>query len=167
MSAQTATITLEGDGLRFSATSGSGHSIVLDNGSGDRGMRPSELIPVALAGCTAMDVVSILRKKRQPVTRYEVRASGVQQDDPPHAFTRIDVVHVVEGPRIDDTAVRRAIELSATRYCSVGATLAAGITEIHHAYLVRDDVDGERMSEVIVTGPGQMTGITVDPVAVA
>ena len=155
MSAKTAVVSLDGDGLRFIARAGSGHNIILDNGAGDTGMRPAELVPVALAGCTAMDVISILRKKRQLVTRYEVRASGVQQDDPPHAFTRIDVVHVVEGPRIDDEAVRRAIELSATKYCSVGGTLATGVTEIHHAYLVRDDVDGERMAEVIVTGPGE------------
>jgi putative redox protein len=158
MSAKTATILLEGDGLRFVALAGSGHTIVLDSGTGDTGMRPAELIPVALAGCTAMDVISILRKKRQPVTHYEVRASGLQQDDHPYAFTRIDVVHVVEGPRIDDAAVRRAIELSATKYCSVGGTLAAGITEIHQAYLIHDDVEGERMAEVIVTGPGVTFG---------
>lgn len=153
MSLNTATVTLEGDGLRFVARAGSGHSIVLDSGAGDTGMRPSELIPIALAACSAMDVISILRKKRQPVRRYEVRTNGVQQADTPHAFTRIDVVHVVDGPVIDDEAVRRAVELSATKYCSVGSTLATGITEIHHAYLVRDDVAGERMAKVIVTGP--------------
>ena len=108
---------------------------------------------MAVAGCTAMDVISILRKKRQPVRSYEVRASGEQEDDHPNAFTRIDVVHVVEGEGIDLEAVRRAIELSATKYCSVGATLSSGSTEIHHAYLVRDDDGGERMAEVIVTGP--------------
>lgn len=154
MSLKTATVTLEGDDLRFVARAASGHSIVLDSGAGDTGMRPSELIPIALAGCSAMDVISILRKKRQLVRHYEVRASGVQQDDPPHAFTRIDVVHVVDGQGIDDEAVRRAVELSATKYCSVGGTLATGITEIHHAYLVRDDIAGERMAEVVVTGPG-------------
>jgi len=153
VSLNTATVTLEGDGLRFVARAGSGHSIVLDSGAGDTGMRPSELIPIALAACSAMDVISILRKKRQPVRRYEVRTNGVQQADTPHAFTRIDVVHVVDGPVIDDEAVRRAVELSATKYCSVGSTLATGITEIHHAYLVRDDVAGERMAKVIVTGP--------------
>lgn len=153
MSLNTATVTLEGDDLRFVARASGGHSIALDSGTGDTGMRPSELIPIALAACSAMDVISILRKKRQPVRRYEVRTNGVQQDDSPHAFTRIDVVHVVDGAVIDDEAVRRAIELSATKYCSVGATLATGISEIHHSYLVRDDVAGERMAEVIVTGP--------------
>ncbi len=153
MATKTASITLEGGDLQFFARSGSGHELVLDDGRGDTGMRPAELIPMAVAGCTAMDVISILRKKRQPVTSYEVRASGEQADDHPNAFTRIDVVHVLGGGGIDLEAVRRAIELSATKYCSVGATLSSGSTEIHHAYLVRDESGDERMAEVIVTGP--------------
>jgi len=159
MARKTASVTLEGGDLRFLGQSGSGHSLVLDNSRGDSGMRPAELVPIALAGCTAMDVISILRKKRQEVTRYEVRADAVQMDDHPNAFTRIDVVHVVEGPAIEVGAVRRAIELSATRYCSVGATLSSGITEIHHAYLVRNGAGDEEAAEVLVLGPG------ADPVA--
>jgi putative redox protein len=150
---KTATITLEGGDLRFVARSGSGHDIVLDDGHGDTGMRPAELIPIAVAGCTAMDVISILRKKRQDVTRYEVRAKGEQEDAHPNAFTRIDIVHVIEGETIDVDAVARAIELSATKYCAVGTTLSSGMTEIHHAYLVRDGQGGDRAAEVIVTGP--------------
>src|SRR5512135_2238271 len=117
MSVKTADLILDGEGLRFRATAGSGHTIVLDDGHGDTGMRPAELIPVALAGCTAMDVASILRKKRQPVTRYEVHAEGEQRDAPPPAlFTRIDVTHIVEGgPELDIEAVRRSIELSAIK----------------------------------------------------
>ena len=153
MTAKTATITLEGGDLRFVARSGSGHTLVLDDGRSDTGMRPSELIPLAVAGCSAMDVISILRKKRQEVSGYEVRASGEQQDDHPNAFTRIDVVHVIEGEAIDLEAVRRAIELSATKYCAVGTTLSTGMTQIHHAYLVRDANGEERTAEVIVTGP--------------
>ena len=98
MAVKTASVTLDGSNLRFVATSGSGHTFVLDDGKGDAGPRPAELVPMALAGCTAMDVISILRKKRQDVTRYEVRAEGVQMDEHPNAFTRIDVLHVVEGP---------------------------------------------------------------------
>jgi putative redox protein len=89
MSVKTASVTLDGSNLRFVARTGSGHSIVLDDGRGDTGPRPAELIPVALAACTGMDVISILRKKRQQVTRYEVRADGVQEDGHPNAFTRI------------------------------------------------------------------------------
>jgi putative redox protein len=150
---KTASITLEGGDLRFVARSGSGHELVLDDGRNDTGMRPAELIPIAVAGCTAMDVITILRKKRQDVSHYEVRAGGQQQDGHPNAFTRIDIVHVVEGEAINVEAVRRAIELSATKYCAVGATLSSGMTEIHHAYRVRDRDGEERMAEVIVTGP--------------
>ena len=154
MAFKTASLALDGTALRFVARVGSGHMLVLDDAIGDTGPRPAELIPVALAGCTAMDVVSILRKKRQEVTRYEVRAEGIQADDHPNEFTRIDVLHVIDGPAVDVEAVRRAIELSATKYCSVGATLASGITEIRHASLVRDEVGGEQAAEVIVLGPG-------------
>jgi len=153
VSTKTATLTLTNDEMRFEAVVGSGHTIVMDNGSGDAGARPAELVGVALAGCTAMDVISILRKKRQPVTRYEVRVSGEQVEDYPHNFVRFDVVHVVEGDGIDTAAVARAIELSCTKYCSVGTTLASGELEIHHSYLVRAPGGDEQSAEVLVTGP--------------
>ena len=108
-----------------------------------------------------MDVISILRKKRQEVTRYEVLSNGTQMDDHPNAFTRFDVTHVVEGPDLDVEAVRRAIELSATKYCSVGATLSSGRAEIHHSYVVRNGSGVETSAEVIVLGP------SLDPVGAA
>lgn len=154
MASKTASVVLDGDGLRFAGRTSSGHALVLDNLTGDTGMRPAELVPLALAGCTAMDVITILRKSRQDVRRYEVDATGTQQDEHPNAFTRIDIVHVVEGSGIDVEAVRRAIELSATKYCAVGATLASGLTQVHHAYIVRDDATNEEQAdEVIVIGP--------------
>jgi putative redox protein len=157
---KTADLTLAGDGLRFVAESGSGHRIVLDNSAGDTGMRPAELVPLAVAGCTAMDVISILRKKRQPVDGYEVHASGIQEDDHPNAFRRLDIVHVVSGSSLDVAAVRRAIELSATKYCSVGSTLASGMVEIHHRFVVRSADGIEETDEVIVTGPYALPGET-------
>ncbi len=171
MATKTASVVLEGDGLRFAVETGSGHTFVLDDAAGDSGARPAELVPAAVAACTAMDVISILRKKRQVVTRYEVRASGQQTEGAhPAVFTRVDVVHVIDGPALDIGAVRRAIELSATRYCSVGGTLATGVTEIHHAYLVHDEAGDERMGEVVVTGPhadpeklGQRSAMAVEP----
>jgi putative redox protein len=155
MSRKTADLRLEGDGLRFVASAGSGHPIVLDDGAGDTGMRPAELLAVSLAGCTAMDVISILRKKRQPVTRYEVHAEAEQRDAPPPAiFLWIEVTHTVEGgPELEVEAVRRSIELSATKYCAVGATLATGITELHHRYLVRRPGLPDATGEVLVEGP--------------
>jgi putative redox protein len=153
MSTKTAVVSLAGEGLRFEASLGSGHTLVLDDAAGDTGARPAELVGAALAGCTAMDVISILRKKRQAVTGYQVRVTGDQLDDHPHAFRRFDLVHVVDGVAVDVEAVRRAIELSATRYCSVGSTLSSGAVEVHHAYLVRDGRGDERYAEVIVIGP--------------
>jgi putative redox protein len=155
MALKTATVTLEGDGLRFVGTVGSGHQIVLDDGNGDTGARPAELIPLALAGCTAMDVISILRKKRQDVRDYSVETAGYQMDAHPNAFMRIEVTHVVTGVSLDPAAVARAIELSATKYCSVGATLSTGITEIRHGYrLVDADTGVETSADVLVEGPG-------------
>jgi putative redox protein len=154
MSTRTASLALDGAGLRFVARTGSGHEIVLDDGAGDTGARPADLVAVAVAGCTAFDVISILRKKRQDVARYEIRASAVQREDrQPAVFTRIDVVHLVEGPAVSVEAVRRAIELSATRYCSVGGSLSTGVTEIHHRYAVRSADSDVVMGEVCVTGP--------------
>ena len=161
MSTKTASVTLDGGHLRFIGRTGSGHRVVLDDSAGDAGPRPAELVPLALAGCTAMDVISILRKKRQDVTHYEVRTSGTQRDEAPATFTRLDVVHDIEGPDLDLAAVRRAIELSATRYCAVGSTLSTGVTEIHHTYVVRDGtgLDEPRIGEVVILGPNGLVEI--------
>ena len=153
MSTKTATLTLAGGDMRFEALVGSGHTIVLDNGEGDTGARPAKLVGVALGACTGMDVISILRKKRQSVTGYEIRVTGLQEEGHPHNFTRFDVVHVVDGEGIDPEAVRRAVELSATKYCSVGSTLSSGDLEVHHAYLIRTVGNDDLYAEVLVTGP--------------
>jgi putative redox protein len=153
MSVKTAVAALVGDGMRFDVATGSGHTVVLDSTNGDAGARPAELVGAALAGCTAMDVISILRKKRQAVTGYEVRVNATQADEHPNQFTRFDVLHVVEGPNVDPEAVRRAIELSATKYCAVSSTLASGGSPVHHSYLLRHPDGNERYAEVTVTGP--------------
>ena len=155
MATRTVTAKLDGDGLRLVALTGSGHSIVMDDAEGDSGPRPAELLVVAQAGCTAMDVVSILRKKRQAFTRYEVHVAGIQRDDPPpHVFEQMRIVHLLEGD-VDIEALRRAIELSATKYCTVTGNLASGVTEIHHAYVLLDAAGDEHYGEVVVTGPAE------------
>ena len=143
-------------GLRFAVTTGSGHEVVLDDGVSDGGPRPTEMLTAALVTCTAMDVISILAKKRQVVTSYSVEAVAQQRDEFPQVFTRIDVVHVVEGPALDLVAVRRSIELSATKYCPISAMISAGPTEIHHRYrVVNTSVEPPLATEgeVMVTGP--------------
>jgi len=154
MAHKTAHLTLDGEALKFQVRTGSGHTLIVASGPDNEAPTPAELVPVAVAGCTAMDVISILRKKRQEVTHYAIDAAGTQMEAHPNAFTRIDVTHHVEGPGIDVAAVKRAIELSATKYCSVGSTLASGMTEIHHLFVTHDTATGTHDSgEVLVTGP--------------
>lgn len=114
-------------GMQFVGRADSGHAVVMDaaaaSGGTDSAVRPSELLVIGLAGCTGMDVISILRKKRQPVTGLEVVVHAEQAPDHPKRFTAMTVEYRVSGPGVDPAAVRRAIELSETTYCSVGLTL--------------------------------------------
>jgi putative redox protein len=139
-------------GLDFAATDMPGRGLPLAGSDGSAAYRPAALLLVALAGCSGMDTISILVKKRQVVTAYEVQVDGRQRDSHPKTYERIDVEHVLEGVGLDETAVARAIELTATRYCVANAHLSAGDTEIHHRYRIRDAA-GERSAEVLVTGP--------------
>jgi putative redox protein len=162
---KTARAHLVGDGMHFRVHSGSGHLVTVDNGDGDAGARPAELLLMALAGCTAMDVISILRKKRQPVEGYEVSVVGEQRNGHPAVFERIDVEHSVQG-LVEPEAVRRAIELSATRYCAISATLSSGVTQIRHRYRLLADgavVD----AEVCTTGPNRAPEPAEQPTTLA
>ena len=127
--------------MRFDAESGSGNHVVMDvseqDGGQNAGPSPMELLLVALAGCTGMDVITILRKKRQNVTGYTVSVRGVRREEHPQTFTAIAVEHVVTGHSVSADAVRRAIELSETKYCSVGATLAM-TAAITHSFRIEE-----------------------------
>ena len=134
------------EGLQFVAESGSGHGLVVDatveNGGHDRGPRPMELLLMGLLGCTAMDVISILQKKRQPVRDLKVFATGEQATETPHYFTKIHLEFVAYGD-VQEQALARAIQLSEERYCSASATLR-GKTEITSSYRVeRFETDGQ------------------------
>jgi putative redox protein len=101
-----------------------------------------------------MDVWAILVKKRQPVERYEIGAIALQRDEYPQVLTEVTVTHEVWGRGVAEAAVRRAIELSATKYCPVNAMISAGATEVHHRYRVHDTADGSDSSGlVLTTGP--------------
>ena len=93
--------------MRFVARMGSGHEVVMDDRNGDSGARPTELVLAGLGGCTAMDVTSVLRKKRQEVTRLDVRVGATQREAYPQIFTDIDLLVEVEGPRVSVEAVVR------------------------------------------------------------
>lgn len=106
---------------QFVARTGGGHSLLIDDKDGLSGPKPIELVAAALAGCTAFDVIAILRKKRQRVTGYEVRVEADQAAQPPAVFTKVRLHHVVTGFDVDPKAVEEAIHLSEEKYCSVGA----------------------------------------------
>jgi putative redox protein len=96
--------------------------MLLDDAAGGSGPKPIELVAAALAGCTAFDVITILRQKyHQKVTGYEVRVEADQAERPPRVFTAVRIHHVVTGFDIDPAAIKEAIRLSEEKYCSVGA----------------------------------------------
>jgi len=109
---------------QFAATTGSEHHLLLDDAAGGTGPKPIELVAVGLAGCTAFDVITVLRQKfHQKVTGYEVRVEADQAERPPQVFTAVRIHHVVTGFAIDPAAIKEAIRLSEEKYCSVGAML--------------------------------------------
>ncbi len=122
-------------GLSFEGWASSGFTVnlgaALDVGGENDGFRPMELLLVGLAGCTAMDVISILEKKRQQVTGFEVRAHAERANEHPKVFTEITLEYVVTGHNIDPEAVKRAVELSETKYCSAQAMLGK-VANIQH-----------------------------------
>ncbi|MBI5961054.1 MAG: OsmC family protein [Chloroflexi bacterium] len=115
------------DDLMFTGISGTGFTVPLDAaktaGGHGTGVGPMDLLLVALAGCTGMDVISILRKKQQDITGFEVQVEGLRADEHPRTWKEIWVKFVVTGHNVDPAAVERAIELSRDKYCGVSATL--------------------------------------------
>jgi putative redox protein len=129
------------DGMQFVGDTGTGHGVVMDAapavGGNNTGPRPMELLLVALGGCTAMDVVSILRKKKVNFkdVRTNVKGKWVEGEKYPKYFEEIEVEYVVSGNGVPEDAVKRAIELSETKYCSVAASLR-GTSKIKTSYKI-------------------------------
>lgn len=133
---------------QFVGIDSSNHSVVMssqdeENGTG---MKPSELLLVALGGCTAYDVVNILEKKRQSLTDFEIRVTAEQEPDPPWTFRKIHLEYIFRGEGLSEQAVVQAIELSEGKYCSVSATLK-GEAEITTSY---------RIEQPVLAGNGRM-----------
>lgn len=122
-----------GNHRQFVATSGTGHHFLLDDAAGNTGAKPIELVAIALAGCTAFDVITILRKKRQQVTGYEVKVEADQKPDPPQVFAEVRIHHIVSGIDISAQALEDAIKLSEEKYCSVGAMVKLS-AELHTTF---------------------------------
>jgi putative redox protein len=125
-------------GKRFVSTDSTGHSVVMSTPDEKTGMKPSELILSALAGCSSVDVVEILDKKRTPLTHLEVQVTAEQDADPPWTFRKIFIKYLVKGEGLTEKNVEQAIALSEEKYCSVAATLR-GKAEIITSFEILKD----------------------------
>jgi putative redox protein len=127
--------------LSFTGTGENGFTVPLDAepsvGGENNGFEPMELIAIGLAGCTAMDTISILQKKRQDVTTFEVQIHAERAVEFPKVFTNITIEYIVEGHNVDPGALERSIELSATKYCPAQAMLRKACN-IEHKYSIKD-----------------------------
>ncbi|MBN1334326.1 MAG: OsmC family protein [Deltaproteobacteria bacterium] len=112
---------------RFRAENPAGVTLEFGGVAPGAGLRPMEMLLSALASCTAWDVLDIMEKKRQPLVRYRVEASGEQADEHPKRYVRYTLVHVASGPGVTEAALHRAAELSHGKYCSVSASLDAPV----------------------------------------
>jgi putative redox protein len=120
-------------GKQFVGTDSTNHSVVLSTPDEGVGMKPSEMLLVALASCTAVDVVEILRKKRTTLTSLEITTSAEQDSDPPWAFRKIHLKYILKGEGLTGKDIAQAIKISKEKYCSVSATIS-GVAEITTSY---------------------------------
>lgn len=138
--------------LSFKGTADTGFEVPLGAdpavGGDDDGFRPMELMALSLAGCTAMDVISILQKKRQDVTNYSVEVDAQRAKDHPKVFTEAEITYHITGHDIHEEAVVRSIELSATRYCPAQGMLA-DIIPIRLKYHIYEDQGGGKKTHIL------------------
>lgn len=125
----------------FEGHSSSGHTVVMDgppdHGGQNKGPRPMEMMLLGLGGCTSFDVMNILKKSRQSVTDCETRIEAERSDEVPSVFTRIHIHFVVSGDNLKENLVKRAVQLSAEKYCSASIMLERGGVEITHDYEIK------------------------------
>lgn len=126
------------DGVMFVGESGSGHSLVMDGppeaGGRNMGVRPMETLLIGLGGCASYDVVSILKKARQDIRDVHTQLEAERAESEPKVFTKIHLRFVVSGKGLKETQVKRAVELSAEKYCSASIMLGRAGVEISHDY---------------------------------
>ena len=134
--------------MTFMGTPDSGFTVQMDAdssfGGTENGVRPMEMVALGLAGCTAMDVISILQKKRQQVTQFEVRVNAPRSAEHPKVFTRALITYVVTGKNVDESALLRSIELAATKYCPAQLMLAQAFPMEFHYEIYEEDGAGLR-----------------------
>jgi putative redox protein len=125
-------------GQQFVGMDANNHAVVLSGEAEPNGLRPSQMLLIALASCTAVDVVEILTKKRKPLSFLEIQATGENDPDPPWTFRKIHVKYRLAGKNLTEKAVEQAIQLSEEKYCSVAATVR-GVAEITTEYEILPD----------------------------
>lgn len=132
-----ATICWNGN-AQFTGESGSGHSIIMDgppdHGGTNSGPRPMEMLLLGLGACTSFDVMSILKKSRQNVTDCQARIDAERADSVPSVFTAINIHFIISGNDLKEALVKRAVSLSAEKYCSASIMLEKGGVNISHSY---------------------------------
>jgi putative redox protein len=137
------------EGMHFSGSADTGFEIQLDAkeevGGQGKGFIPMELMALSMAGCTAMDVISILRKKRQDVTKFEVRVDAPRADEHPKVFTSATIEYLVTGHAVEEKAVRRAIELTAESYCPAQAMLGKVMPIDLRYQIFEENGDGKKL----------------------
>jgi putative redox protein len=130
------------NGMQFVGEADSGHAIVMDGppevGGKNTGLRPMELLLIGLGGCSGMDIVSILKKKKQNISGLEITVNGNKAESYPQKFDGINIEFVIKGKNISEEAVKRAVQLSMDKYCSVKATLE-GSAKISYLYKLIED----------------------------
>ncbi|UCE79560.1 MAG: OsmC family protein [Nitrospiraceae bacterium] len=126
-------------GMQFVAVANSGHAVVMDGplsvGGNNSGVSPMELLLMGTGGCSGMDVISVLQKKKQHVTSLEIHVVGEKADEHPKKYTAITIEFVITGKNISEEAVKRSVQLSMDKYCSVKATLE-GTAQITYSYKI-------------------------------
>lgn len=126
-------------GLQFVGEADSGHAIVMDGdekfGGRNTGLRPMELLLIGVGGCSGMDIVSVLKKKKERLTDLEINVSGKKAEEYPQKYTEINIEYIVKGKGLSEEAVKKAVNLSMDKYCSVKATLE-GSAKITFSYKI-------------------------------
>lgn len=129
-------------GFRFASQDTHGHSLTVDapqsEGDDFKGMMPGDLLLTSLGSCSGIDVVNILRRQRQDVTGLEIQVTGEQLPDAPWTWVAVNIEYIVRGRGLRESAVKRAIELSEEKYCSIGATIG-GRAQISSSYTIVEE----------------------------
>ncbi|MGB5933714.1 MAG: OsmC family protein [Anaerolineae bacterium] len=126
------------EGKQFVGTDSTSHSLVMSSSEEGTGLKPSDLLLLGLGGCTGVDVITILEKQRQKVTDLEITITGEQDPEPPWTFRRIEIEYLLRGKGLKEGGVRRAIQLSKEKYCSIGVTIS-GVAEVESSFQIIEE----------------------------